>query len=498
MDNTNFLVRQEKQLGESLLKDSLKILALYFVTILVIYKLPGLMGYLLFILFYILFYKSKKDYFWLAFFYAICTGPGGFFYISEEVTIGQLPIFRIGGGVNISSVEILLILAVFKAFNKGKKQQIPLAKPLGMLLFYSLFLFIVSFFVFGTPIIRFLKDLRYFFYFFSIIPLSYLVYKEGEGEKLIYCFFPFIFLSFFSAVYYIFMGNYFVNLFAPGLMRQITLGIKEGGSRYVTSLKGGGEILIFGYIFSLFLLFKTRLKKRRIYLSIIAWLSYIIVLLSATRVWFVVFSFMFITMLIIIRKNLKIVGGGIMIAVLLCVPYLMVPKIHNFANLAWIRIASVFEINREDSIAYTAIEAKKTRRLAKTMVGIKENPLVGWGDSNQFFEYTGGGDIGNFNLILQVGIIGFLLFINFWMQYFLLVCKSNRKLSQQNPYRGALLFLNISLTGLLISHFTTHQIFGMVITQAPATFIAFFVFLSGYFVKDALRTEYFLAKSNKM
>ncbi|HLP59512.1 MAG TPA: hypothetical protein VK186_11810, partial [Candidatus Deferrimicrobium sp.] len=100
MDNTNFLVRQEKQLGESLLKDSLKILALYFFTVLVIYKLPGIMGYILFIVFYILFYKSKKDYFWLAFFYALCTGPGGFFYISEEVTIGQLPIFRIGGGVN--------------------------------------------------------------------------------------------------------------------------------------------------------------------------------------------------------------------------------------------------------------------------------------------------------------------------------------------------------------------------------------------------------------
>lgn len=499
MNKPNFLFNWDRQLKESAGKDSLQILALFFFTALVIYKLPAVMGHFLFIVFFILFYKSKKDYFWLAFFFAICTGPGHFFSISEEVSIGRLPFFGIGGGINISSTEIFLVIAIIKALTRGRKQQIPLSKPLIMIMVYSLFLFMVSFFVFGTELIRFLKDLRFFFYYFSIIPLSYLVYRQGEGEKLIYCIFPFVFVSFFSALYYILVGDYFINLLAPGVIEQIFLEIGEGGIRYTrygTSGKGEHLMLLLCYLASLFLTFKViRLKRKNRYLLLVAGISYVTILLTATRSWFVVFSFIFIAAVIFLQKNLKIVGGVLVIAVLFYIPYLFVPKIQDFANRSWTRLESVFEITQPGSIAYEMLEYKKKYRLIKTLEGIEESPLIGLGVSSKFYEYTRGGDIGNFNLILQVGIIGFLLFVYFWIRFFTMMKTINRKLSHNNPYNRILYFFSIVLVGLLIAHFTTHQVFFMVTSQSNSIFIMLFIFFTGYFARDALRLEYSLKNS---
>jgi hypothetical protein len=468
-------------------------LALYFLTVLVVYNLPGIFGHVLFLIYFLVFYKSKKDYFWLAFWFIINTGPGGFFYVSEKITTGQLPVFKLGEGVNILVTEVFLVLAILKALNKGKKQHIPLAKPMVLLLCYSLFLFMVSYFVFGTTAIRFLKDIRYFFYFFFIIPLNYLVYKDRDGEKLMYCLFPFVFITFFTAVYYVFTGDYFINLLAPGLKEQSSLGIQAGGFRYNMSGRGEHLVLLISYIVSLFFIFRgvQSLKENR-YLLMVAGISYITILSTATRLWFIVFTFIFAAGIMLLQKNLRKISWISVMIIFFVLFYLLVPKINDFTNRSWTRISSVFEINKKNSLAYIQIENKKKYRLKKTMVGIAESPLIGLGDSTRFFECTGGGDIGNFNLILQVGILGFLLFINLWIRFFILVLKSNRGLSPHNPYRGTILLFNISFIGLLISHFTTHQIFAMIITHGYGIFVMLFIFMSGYFARDALKTEYYL------
>lgn len=487
----------DKALKNSIVRNSLQILILYFLTVFVIYKLPGVLSHLLFFIYFYLFYKSKKDYFWLAFWILLNSGPGGFFYFSETITTGQLPVFKLGGSVNILVTEIFLAIAIYKALTRGKRHQILLKKPMVLILIYSLFLFVVSFFVFGTPLIRFLKDLRYFFYYFSIIPLSYLVYKEKEGEKLIYCLFPFVFVTFVTALYYVFTGDYFINLWAPGLREQVALGIEEGGMRYNISGKGEHLIVLISFISSLFLIIKGKsIKKKNKYLLLVAIISYIIIILSATRVWFVVFSFIYLGTLLFVQKKLKIVSWTVLLAVLFCIPYLYVPKINDFANRAWKRIESVFELNRSGNIAHNMIEFKKKFRLAKTLEGIEESPLIGLGISKQYYEYTRGGDIGNFNLILQMGIIGFLLFVNFWIQFFYTINKINSKLSSKNPYYGILFFFNIVLIGILIAHFTTHQVFSMVMPQSYSIFVMLFIHLCMYFARDALQLEYSLKNTN--
>jgi len=496
MNGTNFLLNRDKQFKKSIITDSLQILALYLFTALVIYKLPRITGYILFTSIILQFYKSKKDYFWLAFLFVICTGPGGFFYATQEVMIGQLPVFGLGGGINVSIIEVFLAAAILKVLTKGKKQQIPLSKPLLMIMFYSLFMFVISIVVFDTTLIRFLKDLRYFSYYFFIIPLSYLVYKEGDVEKLVYCIFPFVFVSFFAAIYYIFKEDYLVNLFAPGLMEQMKLGIEEGGARYGTSAMGGHLMLLLCYMSSLFLSFKEAgLKRRNIYLLLIAGISYFTMMLTGTRIWFVVFSFIFIMSVIFIKKNLKMLGGVLLIAALLYIPYKYISKIHDFSNKAWTRIESVFEMDKKGSVGYKALEHKKKRRWSRSLAGIKKSPWIGLGVSDQFRENSGGADAGNLSLIVQVGIIGFLLFANSWMKFFLMVSNVNKKLSPGNPYRSILFFFSISLLGILIAHFTTHQVFAMVTSKSDSIFLMLFLFLSGYFVKDAMREEYFLQRS---
>lgn len=473
--------------------DSLLILALYFITAFFIYKMPETLRLLLFTLFFISFLKSKKDYFWLAFFFALCTGPAHFFFISEEVHIGRLPIVQIGGGINISVTEIFLGLAILKAIIRGRKKHLFLSRPLLIVLSYAVLLFFVSFAFYDTELIRFLKDVRYFFYYFTLIPLTYLIFRQGEGEKFLYCLFPFVFLSFISAVYYILVGDYFINLLAPGVRSQLFLGIVEGGTRltrYGTSGKGEYLLLIISYISSFFLLFRTyNTGKRNYYFLLIAGMSYVTLLLTATRVWFVVMTFILIAALVLLQRNLKFISGIVLIILLFYIPFQSVPRIQQFSRKSWQRVESVFYIDDPDSMAYQMIESKEKNRLQDTLMYIKLNPWMGWGASNQFHQYTRGGDVGNFNLVLQVGIIGFLLYANFWVRFFLQIRRINRNISAANPYHKTLHFFNIALAGLLIAHFTTHQVFFMITSQSNSIFIVIFVFLAGYFSLDALKRE---------
>jgi O-antigen ligase len=70
----------------------------------------------------------------------------------------------------------------------------------------------------------------------------------------------------------------------------------------------------------------------------------------------------------------------------------------------------------------------------------KESPLFGWGFSS-FFASENNGHAGLANLLFNVGIFGFIIFIIYWGSLIWIPLRTSLKLDHNNPYKKSLLVL---------------------------------------------------------
>lgn len=466
--------------------ESIRMLLLFALTIFVVYKLPQSFGFLFIIAVVFIFLGSKKDYFWIAYFFIIICCPGNFFTEGTFDAVYRLPLFSFGRNFSFSTHEVLMIAALLKAIVSGRKYRYILAKPLKLILFYAGFLLILSILVYGSSFNSLTYFLRNFLFYSYFISFPILIKKNEDIVKFIWLLFPIIFFTFFTAVYFFITNSHFLYFFNPGSLRELRM----VGEELRFGMFGGEHILVmFCFIFSHLLSLLN--NNRIIYLNIVGTLSYLSILMTATRVWFVVFTLILITFLFKAFKLKKIVKGFIFLIILLITIYIISSYNTTFGSKIRAtseRLLNIFHIGEEESESTQMIEGKVRRRLPKVLEGIMENPVFGWGFSDKATMVIDD-DVGNFSLIAQAGVFGFLLFANFWRSYFRLIAKAKKMLSTKNPFKNVLLILSISFFGFLIAHFTTHQFFGLSALAYNLFFISIFVFLSEFFVREALKSK---------
>jgi len=239
---------------------------------------------------------------------------------------------------------------------------------------------------------------------------------------------------------------------------------------------------MFNFIFPLIVSF-TR-KKHNLYLYIVSLLSYLTILMTATRVWFIVYSIILVGFL----WKSKRVGR---IAVALMVPCLLILMTINAGagsntrlKATTDRLFSVFGFGEKENESTEMVSGKLDLRLPKVMRGISMSPIFGLGFSDRAKYYLDD-DIGNFALIAQVGLMGFALFLYFFYSYYALMGKSRLRLSRLNPMRDALVVFAFAFTSFLVAHFGTHQFFGLTLRGYHLYFLSIYLFLSDFFVRYA-------------
>jgi len=121
------------------------------------------------------------------------------------------------------------------------------------------------------------------------------------------------------------------------------------------------------------------------------------------------------------------------------------------------RIFTVFEINREGYYLPESMETKFSVRLPPQLDLIRQNPVTGWG----FTENRGDVDVGIFGQWVEIGIVGLAIFFYLWYDYIRLARAVVRDHIIPVQYRNLIAVLLAGFLGLLISHFTTNQIFGI-------------------------------------
>ncbi len=455
--------------------------ALFFTIVFVCYFLPTPFRYLLIAIVLLFYAFSKKDYWWLALFFIIYSSPWNLLKEGTRDSIVGMPLLSFGSGISFSFVQLFFLIALFKAFYKNRPFQIFLKKEFILIFFYFSYLIIQSFFL-GTSLEIVFEDLRFAIFWAFIFVFPALIHNRKDTYKFIFLIVPIVILVTIDALYFLFSGGLNIyEYFNPDSTMRVLLIDREITNEKILrfTLPGWHGILI-GFIFSLALMQID--KKHLFFLRLIVGMSFLSLIIAATRSWFIIFIIILGYTILKGNKNINSYLTAGILTLLFVILIASSPLSSNMFGAATKRIFTVFNITEKKSASNQAIENKIEYRLPKQILLFKQNPITGWG----FTRNKGDMDIGFFGFIVEVGIIGTLIFFRLWYKYLVKLNTVIKNPSFTKENRSVLRVLWIGLIGILISHFTTNQIFG--ITYYTVV-IPMFFWLSDFFLKECLASR---------
>jgi len=472
--------------------DALMMWVLFGLSVIFVYKTPQILSKIFFLGLIAGFWFSRKNYFWFALFFILSQKPGTLFLDFSGLSQHRIPLFSILPGMSFSAFDLFVIVALIKALLKGKRTEVRLKLPFILLFAYILFTVLLSV-LNGTGIDTLANVLRGPFCYSLVFSFIYLINKRKEAYYFIYLILPFVFFIFFTQVYKFVKGQDFLELFYPGYLRVVSI----SGTGEIRLDIAGMLLVFFGFVFSLFLIEIKGKTISKNYLYAVVSTAYLIIVLSATRMWFAVFSFILLCYFFVLKKD---ISNFIKISVLMVFIMSILISSGLFSSSALFnailpRLSDIFTVAQGDFHSVGTFEYKYFYRLPLLLEGMEGNLVFGLGFSDLFLEYRDM-HLGLFNTILQFGIIGFLVFLYFFASYFSLIHKTLKNLSSNNPLRTSLKSLIFIFAGILMASFTNWNFFSMGANIARPFFVSVFLGLTIFFVKDAETEERRLKDSN--
>lgn len=459
-------------------KDILTLYGLFGILVLIFYFLPLQFRYLTSIALLVLFARSNKDHWWIALFFLIYSGPMGLFSEATRDANAGIPLFSIGSGISFSFTQLFVLIGFGKALNK-KRPFISVFKNQLLLIFIYFGILLILAFLFGSPSGVIIDNVKKAVFWILIFVLPVLINEREKIYEFIYLIIPIILLVFIDSVYFIFTGgNYIYDLINPS-SPVVSLGVEsqidtDSIKRY--RMFGWHAVLI-GYILSLAL---AQLETRNsIYFYLLAAMAFLIVTISATRSWFVIFIIIAVFTLIRTRNIGAIITMCIVILSFIYFSLNSSSSSNELFRAAVERTLTVTEITEESSLSNKALTGKIEQYFPGQLQLIRQNPVTGWG----FTEHRGNEDVGIIGHLVEVGFVGLGLFFYLWYIYLVKLRIGIKNKFLPKYYKNLLAVFRIGFIGLLISHFTTNQIFG--ITYYTVVLSLYF-WLSDFFLRESI------------
>ena len=151
---------------------------------------------------------------------------------------------------------------------------------------------------------------------------------------------------------------------------------------------------------------------------------------------------------------------------------------------SWIRISRLSSVVQGRFYADSSFDQRYSIRLPHVIEGLKRDWFFGQGFSDRYMYYNDA-HVGNFNLVLQVGVLGFLLFAYLWYSYFSMIRSSARSSTLSAAGRNSFHILAIAFAAMLIAHFSTYQFFGYTGSEGGIYFISVFLGISEFAVRQS-------------
>ncbi len=480
-------VEASVQRNTHIVRELLLMLSLLFASFYVVYMASTDISRVFFLLLSVAFLFTRKSYFWFAYFFILVQAPGYLWADYSGLSQYRLPMYTPVSGMTFTPIDLFVLLAFVKALFTGRKVKLGMAKVMAGVLVYAVVCVVITGLLFGTDIDILAWNLRWVFYYTLIISFLFLVRKNHEVRQFTILVFPVVFFILFTQIFYILSGTEFINLFDPGF-RGVTLNTVTGDLRPVM----GGILLVFYcFISALLLLLGRDHKIPKILLYMIVVTSFLTVFLSATRVWFIIFSIVFFGYVIASKKKISSTLGIISILLIITggIIYSGVVSHDLLVNSSWARMRQIFDLARGDFFAAQTAMNRIVVQLPVIVNTIKQSPLVGFGFSGITMEHYDD-DFGFLNTVLMFGMIGFALFLGFFYRVISLLASPLKRLANAATHRSRLTMMIVVWVSILIGYLSTWDFFTMYFNKV--FFMAIIIAMSEYLViraSDSLHKE---------
>ncbi len=454
------------------------------------YFLPTLFSYLWFIGLLVAFFVSKShtNYFWIVLFWVIFSTPGYLFY---KYGVHHLPVISITGlGRNVYYEELFGIMVVIKAVMSPIKQIVFYREPLLVIIVYSIFLIFIGLFS-GIGIFTILKSVRYF------IPLLLLLFIP---RIIPYQSFPNIFFLMFISSMVMIIAQLFDILFGYPLAvlfgeTQLMVSGKEVGADFssfdVTTgavrTIYGPFILLFSLIVSIIYLNNRRKEFKPWLLYMISLFTTLSIFLSATRGLIIAACTVLAGLLFYQRRRFRnyAVSGIIIILLALSIPRLNMQIVQSFERVLTLEALMKGDLTAEGSLS------RITERSPRVMNKFWEKPVLGFGFTDEYYEYADG-HVGNQTLLLNGGIVGYMIYLYFIVY---ILYKSYRSYTVRKN-RVMIMFI-FGILALILIHSTSAMVFSYAMNVNGALSLSLFFYFSDYFLKNRGHSGSLIAQIQK-
>ncbi|MCW5921943.1 MAG: hypothetical protein KIS77_06370 [Saprospiraceae bacterium] len=415
------------------------------------YYVPNFIGDIFFLGTLVAYFRSKDEAFWLAFFLTMSDGFFGFFglYKTNISVLPGLPEAEVG--------QIYIWLTLVKAASRPLNHRIFYSGFLTILLIYTIFL-LVQGYVIGVDMeinvqFRLIKWIAPLFLLYSIPRLFTNVRQYRD-------LFLYLFLVAFAA-----LGAQVFTIATSqsppqyaGVANKAWFAIKVSKEKTYRGLYNEAILLIsyFGALF--FLAFKPG-KYLPVWLCFaVVMANFASVFLSATRGWVLSFSLSLVLAMLFVlqlspRRLVTIaILGGIFLFGAQSLPIIGV-QIQNAVK----RLLTLEKLAEGDTTAGGTLIRLNTRGPA-VMKKWAESPLTGWGFSNEFMD-ANDFHVGNQNILLHSGIIGYALMHLFFLYFGVTLFFRSLNQTRGSPYTHSLRLFPLFFLAWFMLHSSSQQFF---------------------------------------
>ena len=467
---------------KDLRQDVLNLYVLFAVSVAAIYLAPRVAAFVLQTIFLVAFYRSKKDYFWLAFVFIIENFSGGLFsrYTHDiQHTFSMLPNSPAG---TLYFWMVFILIAFLKSLRSKSNYQFIFRTNIILLSGYFLFL-VLAFGIYKyTAVARTLLPWLFLF----ILPR--LLKKEKDFAGFFNLVFSFVFFVVFTQIFQVIFGITLAKILGGSIIVLITEELE-----YVVRPVDGifiPFISIFGTLY--YMILKKKYFSRN-YLMIITGLAIFSIFITATRSWMISTLFVFGFSVVFILKEKFAVFLRLLIPLLLIVIITQyMPVVRQQIDLVKQRYETIKLLLEGDPTAGGTL-SRLTRRGPAVMEKFRESPIIGWGYGHEARKYTDE-HVGNQNLLMHNGIVGYFLWLMLWLNFVLKMINLDKSITLANPYKNIPKLFIIMLLGILIIN-TSAQWFGYLLQFLPGFIILFLFTFASFVYKNAWQEQMTIQKS---
>lgn len=468
-------------------KEFLKFIFLIFIMVIVRYRLPPIASILAFYSTLIVFFFSKKNYFWIAFFLFLKNAPGGLFQFD-----GTIPAIGLGAK-SIDFQEFFMIIAFVKSLliYRSKKMKIFYMSSYLPIFIYIIFLWVTTFY-FGISTMKILRTLRFQMAFTMLFSMPVLLHDKDKMIKFMILIFKLAILIFTVQVVEYITGDKLIYYLGQtyslsGFSANESYVDQQDFSGSLIRIAYGVHLLLLAMILSLFSYGKHFIKSKYLNLLTLA-AGYGVFFLSGTRGWVIASTFLIGMWMLFVNRDIKKNSTIIVIFfVTLLMLFMLSSSIRNQLSMSWGRLQTLQSLAEGDKTAGGTL-SRLTDRLYNLQEKVEKNLLIGLGYSDEFYENMDM-HVANLTIILCGGILGIILWIMHWFTFCSKIFFLNQSLSPHNKYARRMLSFIFGLLTLLIIHSSSVGLFNFV--PSPSFFfpISIFYAASNLFYWEAKKEE---------